>query len=159
MKMKKGLLVWMITLTLGATTSAFAASASSFNDVPKDQWSYAALDELAKDGIIEGYADGSFQGNRTMSRYEMATIIAKAMDKSKTGSLGDQALVEKLEKEYGSELEALDKKIDAVNARVDNVKITGFVRTQWDSDKSAGANNNGNKRRSEEHTSELQSRQ
>jgi len=146
MKMKKGLLVWMITLTLGATTSAFAASASSFNDVPKDHWSYAALDELAKDGIIEGYADGSFQGNRTMSRYEMATIIAKAMDKSKTGSLGDQALVEKLEKEYGSELEALDKKIDAVNARVDNVKITGFVRTQWDSDKSAGTNNNGNKR-------------
>ena len=38
MKMKKGLLVWMITLTLGATTSAFAAPASSFNDVPKDHF-------------------------------------------------------------------------------------------------------------------------
>ncbi|AJQ28444.1 S-layer homology domain-containing protein [Pelosinus fermentans] len=147
MKVKKSLSALAITLALGASTTAFAAAADSFNDVPKDHWSYAALDELAKDGIIEGYEDGKFQGNRMMSRYEMATIVAKAMDKVKSGSLGDQALVEKLEKEYGSELDALDKKIEAVNARIDNVKITGFVRTQWDSDKTDGKGyNNDNKR-------------
>jgi hypothetical protein len=148
--MKKGLTTLAITLALGTSTTAFAAvatSADSFTDVPKDHWSYAALDELAKDGIIEGYGDSKFQGNRMMSRYEMATIVAKAMDKVKSGSLGDQALVEKLEKEYGSELQALDKKIDAVNApRIDNVKITGLVRAQWDSDDKNGDANNANKR-------------
>ncbi len=156
MKMKKSLTTLAITLALGAATTAFAAvatSADSFTDVPKDHWSYAALDELAKDGIIEGYGDSKFQGNRMMSRYEMATIVAKAMDKVKSGSLGDQALVEKLEKEYGSELEALNKKVDALdkkvdetNVRIDNVKITGFVRTQWDSDDQGGNSNNGDKR-------------
>jgi hypothetical protein len=145
--MKKSVTVLAITLTLGASTTSFAAAADSFNDVPKNHWSYAALDELAKDGIIEGYEDGKFQGNRMMSRYEMATIVAKAMDKVKSGSLGDQALVEKLEKEYGSELEALDKKIDAVNARIDNVKMTGFVRTQWDSDKTDGKGYNDDNKR------------
>lgn len=158
MKMKKSLTTLAITLALGASSTAFAAtatSADSFTDVPKDHWSYAALDELVKDGIIEGYGDSTFKGNRTMSRYEMATIVAKAMDKVKSGSLGDQALVEKLEKEYGGELEALNKKVDALdkkvdetNARIDNVKITGFVRTQWDSDDNdgKGVSNDKNKR-------------
>lgn len=157
MKMKKSLTTLAITLALGASTTAFAAvatSADSFTDVPKDHWSYAALDELAKDGIIEGYGDSTFQGNRTMSRYEMATIVAKAMDKVKSGSLGDQALVEKLEKEYGGELEALNKKVDALdkkvdetNTRIDNVKLTGFVRTQWDSDKTDGQGYDNDRKR------------
>ena len=51
------------------SATAFAADgADSFSDVPKDHWSYEALDYLAKNGVIEGYADGTFQGNRTMSR-------------------------------------------------------------------------------------------
>lgn len=144
--MKKGLTAIVLGMTMGISATALAAASTSFTDVPADHWSYAALDELARDGIIQGYADGSFQGNRPMSRYEMATIVAKAMDKVKSGSLGDQALVEKLEKEYNTELQSLDKKIDAVNARVDNVKITGFVRTQYDSDTTNSVNNNGNKR-------------
>jgi len=145
----------MVGLTMGFSATAMAASADSFTDVPKGHWSYEALDVLAKDGIIEGYTDGTFQGNRAMSRYEMATIIAKAM--GKTGSVSDQAILEKLQREYGAELEALNKKIDAVdkkvdatNARIDNVKLTGFIRTQWDSDKTdwgpATTNNNDNKR-------------
>ncbi len=155
--MKKSMAAMILGMGLGFSTTAMAAAADSFTDVPKDHWSYQALDVLAKDGIIEGYTDGTFQGNRAMSRYEMAVIIAKAM--GKTGSISDQAILEKLEREYGSELSALDQKIDAVdkkvdatNARIDNVKITGFVRTQWDSDKtddaaaSTSTNNNDNKR-------------
>lgn len=149
MKMKKSLTTLAITLALGAATTAFAASADSFTDVPKDHWSYAALDELVKDGIIEGYGDSTFQGNRMMSRYEMATIVAKAMDKVKSGSLGDQALVEKLEKEYGGELEALNKKVDALdkkvdetNARVDKFKISGLTRVQSGTDDGKNMNYN-----------------
>ena len=89
------------------STTAFAAeSAESFSDVPKDHWSYEALDYLAKNGVIEGYTDGTFQGNRTMSRYEMAAITARAMQAANL-DIGARAVLEKLETEYGSELATL----------------------------------------------------
>jgi len=137
----------ILGLTMGFSATAFAASADSFSDVPKDHWSYEALDALAKDGIIEGYPDGTFQGNRTMSRYEVATIVAKAM--GKTGSIGDQAILEKLEREYGTELEALnkkidavDKKVDAVNQKADKFKVSGLARVQSGSDDGVHSNYN-----------------
>lgn len=71
---------------------AFAAEgADGFSDVPKDHWAYEALDYLAKEGIIEGCGDGTFRGNRTMTRYEMASIVAKATQKG-GGSLGGKAV-------------------------------------------------------------------
>lgn len=135
----------MAAMTLGMAGSALAADADSFGDVPKDHWAYEALDYLAKDGVIEGYADGTFQGNRTMTRYEMASIVAKAMQKTNLG-LADEAVLEKLEKEYGGELATLRKQVDentkqiAENkSAIERVNLHGFVRTQWDSDNIKGA--------------------
>ena len=102
---KKTALLALAFAALSAT--AFAADgADSFSDVPKDHWSYEALDYLAKNGVIEGYTDGTFQGNRTMSRYEMAAITARAMQASNL-DIGARSVLEKLEKEYGSELATL----------------------------------------------------
>ena len=84
---------------------AFAAEgADGFSDVPKDHWAYEALDYLAKDGIIEGYGDGTFRGNRTMTRYEMASIVAKATQNG-GGSLGGNAVLEKLQREFKQEID------------------------------------------------------
>lgn len=118
--MNKKIAAMMIGLTMGFSGTALAAvsdGADSFVDVPKDHWSYEALDYLAKDGVIEGYADGTFQGNRTMTRYEMASIVAKAMQKTGT-SIGDQAVLEKLEKEYGGELDTLKKRVDTHDKQI-----------------------------------------
>jgi len=52
----------MMSTAFGGT--ALAATADSFTDVPKDHWAYEALDYLAKDGIIEGMGDNTFQGGR-----------------------------------------------------------------------------------------------
>ena len=128
------------------STTAFAADgADSFSDVPKDHWSYEALDYLAKNGVIEGYADGTFQGNRTMSRYEMAAITARAMQASNL-DIGARSVLEKLEKEYGSELATLRAQVEQNTEdirknreAIERFKVHGFVRTQYDYDKNTDA--------------------
>ena len=141
---KKTALLALAFAALSAT--AFAAdSADSFSDVPKDHWSYEALDYLAKNGVIEGYADGTFQGNRTMSRYEMAAITARAMQASNL-DIGARSVLEKLEKEYGSELATLRAQVEQNTEdirknreAIERFKVHGFVRTQYDYDKNTDA--------------------
>lgn len=127
---------------VGGTTTASAASADSFTDVPKDHWSYEALDYLAKEGVIEGMGDNTFQGGRTMTRYEMASIVAKAMQKG-NGSFGDKAVLDKLEAEYASEIGTLKNQVNQNTKDIDDLKngiagklsVNGFVRVQYDYDK------------------------
>lgn len=141
---KKTALLALAFAALSAT--AFAADgADSFSDVPKDHWSYEALDYLAKNGVIEGYAGGTFQGNRTMSRYEMAAITARAMQASNL-DIGARSVLEKLEKEYGSELAALRAQVEQNTEdirknreAIERFKVHGFVRTQYDYDKNTDA--------------------
>ena len=141
---KKTALLALVFAALSAT--AFAADgADSFSDVPKDHWSYEALDYLAKNGVIEGYADGTFQGNRTMSRYEMAAITARAMQASNL-DIGARSVLEKLEKEYGSELATLRAQVEQNTEdirknreAIERFKVHGFVRTQYDYDKNTDA--------------------
>ena len=141
---KRTALLALAFVALSAT--AFAADgADSFSDVPKDHWSYEALDYLAKNGVIEGYTDGTFQGNRTMSRYEMAAITARAMQASNL-DIGARSVLEKLEKEYGSELATLRAQVEQNTEdikknreAIERFKVHGFVRTQYDYDKNTDA--------------------
>ena len=143
MKLNKKATALLLGLTLGLSGTAFAADgADSFSDVPQGHWAYDALDYLAKDGVIDGMGDGTFQGNRTMTRYEMASIVAKAMQKGGLG-VGDQAVLEKLEKEYGTELAALKNQINQNTKDINDLKngvgrfsFDGMVRVQYDYDKS-----------------------
>jgi len=141
---KRTALLALAFAALSAT--AFAADgADSFSDVPKDHWSYEALDYLAKNGVIEGYTDGTFQGNRTMSRYEMAAITARAMQAANL-DIGARAVLEKLETEYGSELATLRAQVEQNTEdirknreAIERFKVHGFVRTQYDYDKNTDA--------------------
>ena len=64
------------------TPSALAsAAANPFSDVPADHWAYDAVAQLANDGVIEGYGDGTYRGQNEITRYEMAQMVAKAMAK------------------------------------------------------------------------------
>ena len=136
MKMNKKAMALALCLALGVSGTALADGADSFSDVPQGHWAYDALDYLAKDGVIEGMGDGTFQGGRTMTRYEMASIVAKAMQKGGLG-IGDEAVLEKLKNEYGTEIERLNKKVDAntkaikaLNEKTDKFKIWGLARIQ-----------------------------
>ena len=62
-------------LSIGA-----AWAASAYDDVPTDHWAYNALDYLTQRGVLEGYPDGFFKGDRTLTRYEFAQAIARLLD-------------------------------------------------------------------------------
>ena len=118
--MKKSLVLAM-AMALGVTASAYAAN--PFSDVPAGHWAYDSISKLAAAGIIEGYGDDTFRGDRLMTRYEMAQIVAKALAKG--------ANVDKLAAEFADELDALGVRVAALEKKADNVKITGEVRYHY----------------------------
>ena len=118
--MKKSLVLAM-AMALGVTASAYAAN--PFSDVPAGHWAYDSISKLAAAGVIEGYGDDTFRGDRLMTRYEMAQIVAKAMAKG--------ANVDKLAAEFADELDALGVRVAALEKKADNVKITGQIRYRY----------------------------
>ena len=115
--MKKSLVLAM-AMALGVTASAYAAS--PFSDVPAGHWAYDSIAKLAAAGVIDGYGDTTFGGDKLMTRYEMAQITARAMAKG--------ANVDKLAAEFADELDNLGVRVANLEKKADNVKITGQVR-------------------------------
>lgn len=129
------------------------ANVDSFSDVPKGHWAYEALDYLAQHGVIEGYKDGTFQGNRTMTRYEMASIVANAM-KSDKGDIGDKAVLNQLKEEFSEDLKQMQSQIDKNTSDISKLKedaerfkISGFGRVSWDNDNIKGYNDQNDNNR------------
>ena len=127
--MKKSLVLAM-AMALGVTASAYAAN--PFSDVPAGHWAYDSINKLAAAGVIEGYGDTTFGGDKLMTRYEMAQIVAKAMAKG--------ANVDKLAAEFADELDNLGVRVANLEKKADNVKVTGELRYHYKDD---GADING----------------
>ena len=119
----KKTLVFAMAMALGVSATAFAAN--PFSDLPAGHWAYASVAKLAAAGIVDGYPDGSFKGERTMTRYEMAQIVAKALAK---GAIGAD---DKLVGEFADELDNLGVRVAKLEKNADNVKITGNIRTHY----------------------------
>ena len=130
--MKKTLVSALTTaLVVGAASTTFAA-ANPFADVPADHWAYDAVAQLVQDGVVNGYGvDGTFKGDQSMSRYEMAQIVAKAMAKSDAADNNNKALIDKLAAEFSDELANLGVRVANLEAKTDNVKWTGLIRYDW----------------------------
>ncbi len=130
--MKKTLVSAITTaLVIGAASTTFAA-ANPFSDVPRDSWAYDAVTKLAKDGVINGYGDGTFRGDTNITRYEMAQMVAKAMAKDGV-SAADKATIDKLAAEFADELNTLGVRVSNLEKKVDNVKFTGEARYRYTS--------------------------
>lgn len=128
--MKKTLVSALATaLTVGAASVTFAA-ANPFEDVPADHWAYDAVAQLAKDGVVEGYGDGTYVGDAAITRYEMAQMVARAMTKSDLKH-ADKAMLDKLAAEFADELNNLGVRVAKLEKKVDNVKFYGVVRYQF----------------------------
>lgn len=90
-----------LTSRLDALLSVINPNMSKdFPDVPENHWAYEAVSRLAGNGVIQGYEDGKYHGDRTMTRYEMAEIIYNALSK---GAKAEKKLVE----EFKPELQAM----------------------------------------------------
>ena len=126
--MKKTLTAALTTaLVVGAASTTFAA-ANPFSDVPMDHWAYDAVAQLADDGIIEGYGDGSYRGQNEITRYEMAQMVAKAMAKEDQVNARQKAMIDRLAAKFSEELNNLGVRVANLESRIDNVKWTGELR-------------------------------
>ena len=130
--MKKTLVSALATaLVVGAASTTFAA-ANPFSDVPRDHWAYDAVTQLAADGVVEGYGDGTFRGDRNITRYEMAQMVAKAMAKGDM-SASDRALVDRLAAEFADELNNLGVRVSNLERNADMVKWNGKLEYTYTS--------------------------
>ena len=117
--MKKLMAALAMAAIVAFAAPAFAAT-NPFMDVPQGHWSYDAVGLLASRGIVSGYPDGAYKGAQPATRYEMASIVARALvtvDAEKA-SKQDMELLKKLVMEFKDELDALGVKVDTLDKRV-----------------------------------------
>ena len=128
---KKKLITSAITasLMMGIASTSFAAT-NPFSDVPADSWAYDAVTTLANDGVIDGYPDGTYQGQNTMTRYEMAQIVARAMARTDLEK-ADKAIVDKLAVEFADELDNLGVRVADLEKKSDNIKWKGELKYKY----------------------------
>lgn len=112
-------------------TAAFTVSAANpFADVDTSSWAYQAVSQLSDQGVVDGYPDGTFKGDKNVSRYELAQIIARLM--AKEGSLNDsqKAAVRKLSAEYAGELQSLGVRVTELEKKTGNLSTITELRVQ-----------------------------
>ena len=121
----------------GATSTTFAA-ANPFSDVPQGHWAYQSVAKLAAEGVVEGYGDGTYRGDRNITRYEMAQMVAKAMAKNPTGAT--KAELDRLAAEFRDELDALGVRVSELEKYADKVVWTGKLEYTYERTRTDPAN-------------------
>ncbi|MBO5245595.1 MAG: S-layer homology domain-containing protein [Selenomonadales bacterium] len=138
--MNKKLTAFITTaLMIGATSAALA---NPFADVPADHWAYDAVDQLVADGVIEGYANGAFDGEKEITRYEMAQMVARAMANCEGADAADKATIDKLAAEFSAELDSLGVRVDALEKKVAGIKdveLSGYYMVTYGHEKGEGS--------------------
>jgi hypothetical protein len=135
-------------LVLAVASPVFA---QPFADVPTDHWAFDAIAELAAKGIIEGFPDGTFKGDRGVSRYEVAIIVARILARIEAIKIPapapaaapqvtrtDVQTIQRLVNEFRAELAALgvrttavEEELTALKARTSAAKVTGDARLRY----------------------------
>ena len=143
--MRKLAFVFVVASLLVAL--AVPAMAGPFSDVPANSWAYKAVQDLAAKGLVIGYGDGTFRGDRLATRYEMAMVVARMLDTYEKGqnaqdqkiqlNANDIATLMKLAEEFKSELASLNVRVAALEkkAALDTVNFTGDARFRLGSEK------------------------
>ncbi len=126
-------------------------SAPSFLDLPQDHWAFSDVEFLVKQGYMEGYPDGKFNGRKVTTRYDMALILARILRRIETNKASldsaseeERAALSRLTKEFRDELGLLDVRVDSLERRMvdtenkvrrlenllPKLKINGFYRAR-----------------------------
>ena len=126
--MKKILAIAAVA-ALTAGVSAYAAN--PFSDVSTDDWAYQAVADLSDQGVVEGYPDGTFRGERNMTRYELAQVIARLMAREDQLNAEQRATLDKLAGEYADELANLGVRVSNLEKKVGNLSWSGNARMRF----------------------------
>lgn len=137
----KKILAIAAAAALTAGVSAYAAN--PFSDVSTDDWAYQAVSDLSDQGVVEGYPDGTFKGERNMTRYELAQVIARLMAREDQLNAEQKATLDKLAGEYADELANLGVRVSNLEKKVGNISWFGDARMRW---KEKGYNTDGSRK-------------
>lgn len=112
-------------------TAAFTVSAANpFADVDTSSWAYQAVSQLSDQGVVDGYPDGTFKGDKNVSRYELAQIIARLMAKEDSLNDSQKAAVQKLSAEYADDLQNLGVRVKELEKKTGNLSTITELRVQ-----------------------------
>ena len=100
--------------------SGYDPTKAMFEDVPENHWAYEYVNKLAQQGVLEGYPDGSFGGERTMTRYEFAAMLFRAMNK---GVELEPRLLQEFEHELGRIRVDRIKGGEGVPGKIERVRV------------------------------------
>ncbi|MDK8252991.1 MAG: S-layer homology domain-containing protein [Dialister micraerophilus] len=126
----KKILALAAVAALTAGVSAYAAN--PFSDVSTDHWAYQAVADLSAQGVVEGYPNGTFQGEKHITRYEVAQIVARLLAQESQLNAQQRATVEKLAAEYADELNNLGVRVSNLENKVGNVRWSGDARVKFE---------------------------
>ncbi|MBR1396518.1 MAG: putative porin [Selenomonadaceae bacterium] len=138
--MKKKIISAMTTvLVVGAASTTFAA-ANPFSDLDPDHWAYQSVMQLyntyTADGkrVIDGMGDGTFQGKRPITRYEVAQMVAKALARTDISGT-DKAALDRLAAEFSEELQSLGVRVAELEKYADKVVWNGKIEYTYTSER------------------------
>ena len=120
-----------ITAAAALTAGVSAFAANPFSDVTPNDWAYQAVSDLSAQGVVEGYPDGTFKGERKVTRYEIAQIVARLMAKEDQLNGEQQATLNKLAGEYADELDTLGVRVSNLEKKVGNIYWSGDARMRY----------------------------
>lgn len=120
--------IMILAAAAALTAGVSALAANPFSDVSTDDWAYQAVSDLSDQGVVEGYPDGTFKGERNITRYELAQIIARLMAKEDQLNAEQRATLDKLAGEYADELANLGVRVSNLEKRVGNISWSGDAK-------------------------------
>lgn len=105
-------------------------AANPFTDVSADDWAYQAVASLSDEGVIDGYPDGTFRGDKHVTRYEIAQIVVRLMAKEDTLNASQKETLAKLSSQYANELKDLGVRIAELEKKRGATDLITELRVQ-----------------------------
>lgn len=113
-----------------ACAAVTVSAANPFTDVSSDDWAYQAVASLSDEGVIDGYPDGTFRGDKHVTRYEIAQIVARLMAKEDTLNVSQKETLAKLSSQYANELKDLGVRIAELEKKRGATDLITELRVQ-----------------------------
>ena len=113
-----------------ACAAVTVSAANPFTDVSSDDWAYQAVASLSDEGVIDGYPDGTFRGDKHVTRYEIAQIVARLMAKEDTLNASQKETLAKLSSQYANELKDLGVRIAELEKKRGTTDLITELRVQ-----------------------------
>lgn len=113
-----------------ACAAVTVSAANPFTDVSADDWAYQAVASLSDEGVIDGYPDGTFRGDKHVTRYEIAQIVARLMAKEDTLNASQKETLAKLSSQYANELKDLGVRVAELEKKRGATDLITELRVQ-----------------------------